>query len=78
MKISELKRFNAVDYLDNHEDIELFLEAAITGGGGVEHIKQAFVIAEQARLKLDEQMSLNDLIASAVAKAFVGHQAVIA
>ncbi len=78
MKISELKRFDPVDYLDSYEDIELFLEAAMTGGGGAEHIKQAFITAERARLKLDDQPSLNDLIAEAVFKVLSTRQIVTA
>lgn len=65
MKMTELKRFDPVDYLDSYEDIELFLEEAMTSGS-TEHIKQALIIAERARLKLDNQPSLNDIIAQAV------------
>ncbi len=65
MKMTELKRFDPVDYLDSYEDIELFLEEAMTSGS-TEHIKQALIVAERARLKLDNQPSLNDIIAQAV------------
>ncbi|STY91325.1 Uncharacterised protein [Moraxella bovis] len=79
MKMSELKKFDPVDYMQSHEDIELFLEMAMTNGGGVEHIKQAFLVAEKARAKLDKEnneISLNDLIASAIAKVMTNQKSV--
>ncbi|STZ08190.1 Uncharacterised protein [Moraxella caprae] len=51
----------------------------INSVGGVEHIKQAFLVAEKARAKLDKEnneISLNDLIASAIAKVMTNQKSV--
>lgn len=47
--------FDFVDYLNSEADIEQFLQEVLNNGSSQKAIRQAFVIAEQARAKLNNQ-----------------------
>lgn len=50
-----MSNFNFVDYLNSEEEIEQFLQEVLTNGSSQKAIRQAFVVAEQARAKLKNQ-----------------------
>lgn len=44
--------FNILDYLNSEEDIQGFLEEVLNNGASPKAVKNAYIIAEQARAKL--------------------------
>lgn len=44
--------FNFVDYLNSEEDIQDFLEEVLNNGASPKAVKNAYIVAEQARAKL--------------------------
>lgn len=60
----QIKKFDAVDFLNTHEEIELYLSEALSEGGSQEFIQAILEDVERAKAKLEKREAQTKILSS--------------